>query len=478
MFPALARPRPHWSRLFAAGLLFLLFLELLRLLLPLRVDDLFSVYGYFVIAFLFGIYFCNCGFSGPATIRLFLAYLIWLLLTRWLCGDFYLFIHEPLLYNILLCFLCFVMGTVLEAKQRDRFLLAATVIYAGFFTVFALVGLLVAVTGTYIHIPPENVWINLVSSGGINGLNLLSTIRLITAPRIFMAMALLAHRFFSCRKRVWRALLVLAFVILHLALSLCYSRSVQICLSLCWAGLGLLLVLRRENLKKPLRLGLLVLVPLLAFLLCYKSFALSNNFTAAVRGTVAPRVAAASARSEPMIDPDLVGVQKEQQTSIDLHDNRSVAGNVTLSERTLIWASVPDVLRENPRIVLVGQSKKNMMDAVNHALHLRFPSVTEQKPHMHNVPLQVLLLTGIPGFLLVLGWMLLIVLSAFSGSVSHNRLTLSYQLLAVFIAAFILYNMVESFLFASMDLCSLVFFLIAGVYQGELLSLQPMKKAA
>ena len=92
MFPALARPRPHWSRLFAAGLLFLLFLELLRLLLPLRVDDLFSVYGYFVIAFLFGIYFCNCGFSGPATIRLFLAYLIWLLLTRWLCGDFYLFI--------------------------------------------------------------------------------------------------------------------------------------------------------------------------------------------------------------------------------------------------------------------------------------------------------------------------------------------------------------------------------------------------
>ena len=30
-------------------------------------------------------------------------------------------------------------------------------------------------------------------------------------------------------------------------------------------GLGLLLVLRRENLKKPLRLGLLVLVPLLAF---------------------------------------------------------------------------------------------------------------------------------------------------------------------------------------------------------------------
>ena len=477
---------PDRSALLLIGLLMLLALLMLSVLLPVRGADLFTAYGYAAIAFLAALFFYDRGVHLSAAEWLFLAYLLWVLVTRWLCGDVYLFIHRDQLYRLVLSFLFFVIPSQLSEARRERLLLWATLLYALFYTLAAAAGLFVAVTDTYIHIPPENVWITVTDYDRVAGLNLLSVMRLVTAPRLCLAMALLVYQFVRCRKTAWRVLIAAALLILHAALALCHSRSAQICLSVSWSLLALLLLLEKQpRAPRILRALSLVLVPLLALALCYKSFDVCSGAASAARAALAPRFAAAYSVREAPVSPDFFGVTvkaeafdaassddgsaaaQSSEEDASLRDERSLSGNRTLSGRVNIWRTVPLVLRENPRIALFGQSQKTLMEAPNRFLReLRWSN--EYKNHMHNALLQVLLLTGVPGLLLVAAWMLITLWQA-ARLFFDRRLAipLRTKLLTIPVAAMLLFNLVEVNIFSQNDLSGFLFFLLAGLAAAE-----------
>lgn len=75
------------------------------------------------------------------------------------------------------------------------------------------------------------------------------------------------------------------------------------------------------------------------------------------------------------------------------------------SGRVEVWRAVFQVLQEKPKILLVGSSKLGTMYRVNEILNYPYG-------HCHNMILQILMESGIPGLLLVLGFLIPILRNA------------------------------------------------------------------
>ena len=490
-----------WQTVFAALVLFEFSTLLVALLIPQRAADLHAAYGQLLIAALAGFYFAAAGLPRKAELRIFLLWMVWLLLSRWLSRDFYLFIDRPILLNNLLSFLLLAAGTVLDAKQRQRFLRALTIVYAGFFVLAAAAALFVVLTGTYLHIPPENIWITLFPRGyygmKMRTLNLFSVHRLTTAPRLFLAWCLLLVQILRVRRKLWVVPLGLGMLILHLAVSLCFSRSVQISFSVACALAALLAVYRRPGLSGAKRLLLLVLVPLLCLPLAYKSFDLCTGVVAKLRAGIVPRYEQFYRSSGRQFDPEgLFGLEADvpdetetedpqaqaaasgaasSQTRSDetpedaFTDQRRLAGNVTLTGRTDIWKSIIPSVREKPSILFYGQPSKEIMPLAN-----KYIPSTEYKAYMHNLFAQAFMLTGLPGTLLVLAWCVLLLIKLVRAFFRRAQdVPITYAILTIPLACVFLYDMVEVVIFTNFDVSGYVFLLLAGLFLAEYEELSP-----
>ena len=485
-----------WQRLYAAGVFLLFCFALLRLLAPQRTDDLFETYGRFLLAALFGAFLCREGFPREWLLRLHLGYLAWLLLTRWLNGDFYLFVDRELVRTEVLSFVMLSVGFVLGGEGRRRFLNVLSLVYAGFFVLFSALGLFVAVTGTYIHLPPENVWITIRAVGNpVPLLNLLSSFRLTSAARLYLSWGLLGYQFFRARRLLPRLLLALCMLILHLAIALCYSHTIWITLALSLAMLAVLLghrYLRLQN--RALRIALLALCFVAVFLAGYKSFGLSLRLRDLLRAELAPRFEQAYTASSHPFNPEYFGiagpdpeltVDPAPHTSMEdvlengdvyLETPRSVNTALTLSWRTLIWESVFYRAGREPAFLLRGQLSKEMMEPTNRYLEgvYRIP----RQPNMHNCLFQVVLLTGLPGLLLVLGWFLLSIrrmLSVFFSGAEQVPLPIAF--LTIPLTGMFLFSLMEYELFPAWDSSTRAFLLLLGIFTGLYHEYFPKQKA-
>lgn len=504
----LSRKKPTWQGVFAAGVFALFLLDLLRVLLPIRAEDLYSTYGVVLTAAMAGVYFSRKGLSGPAEIKIFAAYTVWVLLTRWLNRDFYLFVDFRLVLTVLFSFLLFVVGTVLDSKGRESLLDILTLCYAGLFVLGSAIGLFAAFTNTYLHIPPENVWINIYPDGGMYNLNLFSCAsRLGSAVRIYIAWALLVYQLCKRKNVFVRLLLVIGIVISHIAVAMCHSRNIQVSMSVSCGMLAMLVFLKLLK-HKPLALQITVLpvVTALALALCFFSF---NKATAAVSylsAYTAPRFEAFYDALESKPDPEYFGIvltaeelsamsegaapaesdaaakadEGQASAKLDMTDSRKISTNKTLSQRTYIWKAGILAVEQNPSIGLYGRLSNNIMDMINRIIREQVaPSVKEYKHHMHNAYMQTLMLTGIFGLLLVILWTIFMVVKMiklfFAASPSA---TLAVKALTVPLAGTFLFNLAEVNIFTGLDISGACFFLIAGVFIAYYRDLTPCRNSS
>ncbi len=487
----------------------LVFLEfaslLIALLIPQRAEDLHNAYGQLLIAALAGFYLAETELPRGREQRVFLAFLLWLLISRWLNRDFYLFLDRPLLIDNLLALLLLAAGALPDARQRQRLLTALTVVYAGFFVLAAALALFVVLTGTYLHIPPENIWITLLPrnrmSNGVRAINVLSTHRLTTAPRLYMAWCLLLHQLLRRRKKLWAVPLCLGMLILHLTIALCYSRNVRICFSVSCAMLALLAAYRRLRPSLgPKRLIALVLLPLLCLPLAYKSFDLCTAVLGKLRSELCPRYELAYRASDRHLDPEYFGLEttsdaqtpspaekedsgqpgREPDGSAAADENdlftdaRSLAGNKTLTGRTKIWKSILPCIREKPSILLYGQPSKEIMPLAN-----KYIPSKEYKAHMHNMFAQCLMLTGLPGVLLLAAWCVLLAVKMIRFFFCRSEsVPFASAFLTIPLTGMLLFNMAEVLITTNYDVASDLFFLLAGIFLAEYDERFPRREAA
>ena len=277
----------------------------------------FDKYGRFLLAALFGAFLFKAGLPREQVLRLHFCYLLWLLLSRWLNGDVYLFIDWKVLRYEFISFLMLSAGILLPPEGRRRLLNVLSLGFGCFFVLFSLMGLFVAFTNTYFHIPPENVWITIRAEGNPRPLlNLLSSFRLTGAGRLYLAWGLLAYQAVRTRKTGLRVLLVLGMLVLHLAVALCLShttvdrdlaelRDVRAA-----AGIP---PLAMKRWKPALRALVLAVVCIAVIPAVYKSFELSLQLRDRLQPALAARFEQRYESWERKPDPEYFGVAAPEQ---------------------------------------------------------------------------------------------------------------------------------------------------------------------
>ncbi len=447
---------PLFMAVAAAGmLLFYLFIPVA----PLRWHDLYLSYGKTAIVAMAAVYFFCRGFSGTVEIKLVLYYTVWFFLSRLLNHDLYLQNELDITLSRLLCCVMLPVGTLLTADQRRRLLDCVVAVAGLFYLVTACIGLYACIFGVYFYMPPEGAVFgidNFYYGYSFYYIIAWETNRTISAVWFYLAWCMMAYEFFRCDNKLWRIPITLTWLIFHLAIAFCFCRSIKLAVCVNVAMVAVLWGMQKlRSRPRGVRAALLVLFAAVSFLLSYKSFDLMTGAAEIAYNALDTDI---ERTSDQFFGPEY---QKRNEEHQSFADNRDMNFSVTkLSGRSAIYKSVIPALKAEPRRILIGKLSHKVMDYTRKVLNYPYY-------HIHNYLLQVLLLTGLPGFLLVLAFSVLLVIRCirffFSGA------ALSDKLLVLPITGVFMYGMLETILFtdsadqrALTDFRELFFFLLAG----------------
>lgn len=507
MFKNLMQPRDslddNWPRFHMFMVLAILAAFLPSKIVPIRFNELWQVYGYAAVAVLAALYLYHRRLGGVIEVRLMAFYTIWVFISRWLNRDFYLAADLKVVYDCVLSFLVFAAGILLKGEQRKKALDWASIILGGFAFVMAVVGLFIVLSGTSYRFSPEYrlLALSLCYPGtdqAFYALNYFFTHRNISSLWMFAGFSMMLYQFFACRKKLWRIPIVIAAILEFAAIALCHSRTVQIVISLSLGLLALLLAIRYLRIKSRLLLiPLLILVMPVTTLLSYKASEITVEIISDLSSVTVPAFTRKYQDLWQNLDPYCFTITPLEETAsdggeetgttaggdeaaaeqpsntepTDLSDHRDFGKDFsTFTGRTSIWMSAYHAAKDTPSILLRGTLGKTLMVIPQ--------KYTFDAEHMHNFVLQVFMLTGLPGVLLVLAQCLLLVIHLLRlFFCKRPDVPMASKVLAIPVFCMFLYFMMEVSIFTAAEQRSLNFFLIAGMAMAAYYDAFPEKAA-
>lgn len=425
---------------------------------PQRWADLYSFYGKTLVVSVIALALYIKGFSFTAEVKLVWLYALWLLISRILNSDTYMVRESDLVLTKFLCAAMLATGLVLDSKQRRRFMNWFCLALGLFYFCAGLLAIILNLLDKYIYLPPENVLFGLDLPWNIHYLNVFDTNRTISSLWFYIALCLMIYQFFACKKTLGRIAAAIAGLLFYVAIALCFSRTVKVISSGSLAMLAILLAFRYISLRKLWQKCLTVLLcAALVIPLSFKSFDLVCSLMSDVSGILISETAG-----------DEAG--EEESSGVDLSDKRDLKEDLSnLSERRQIYASFIPSLKADPKRILIGSFADKLMNVPNTFVDFPIPFT-----HMHNFILEVFMLTGLPGFLLVAAFcVLLLIRMLHLFFTKDKRVSLAEKTLTIPLAGILIYGMFEVVIFtacgdkrAPTDMRELSFFIIAGMVLG------------
>ena len=438
---------------FHAWAVFLIFCYfMLCPLAPYHWDDSYNFfYGRNFIIIVLALFFFMSRLNHRFEVNLVIFYVLWLMATRFLNGDHWMTREPDLVLSKFLCAAMLGLGPMLDKEGRRRFLNAFCAAVGIFYFASGALAIVVNLLGTYVCLPPEGVLFGLDEPWHIQYINVFNTNRTISSLWFYIAFCLMLYQFFSCRNKLWRIPIVIAGLLFYVAIALVFSRTVKLICSVSVAMLAMLLALRYLPLKKLWQQAAVLLLCAALFVpLTFKSF----DWTAGLMTDV----------SSMLISESSTG---ESSTGVDFSDNRDLSKDISnLSERRQIFASFIPSLKLSPRRILVGCFSDKLMSIPNLFIDFPIPFL-----HMHNFLLEVFMLTGLLGFLLVVFFCLRLLLRMLHlFFTADRRVGMADKVLTIPLAGILLYGMFEVVIFtacsdkrAPTDMRELSFFIISGM---------------
>ena len=442
---------------------------------PLRWADLYASYGKAFIFSFAAIYFFRARLDGVLEVKLVIWYTIWVFLTRLFNTDLYLQNDLDLVISRILCCVILPVGLLLDAKERRVLLDVLIGLCGAFYFVTALMGLYACIFGVYFYIPPEHVVFGLDNHFyGNSYVRIVAweTTRTISAVWFYLCWCMMIYEFFRCEKKLWRIPICIALFVFHMAMAFCITRSILLAASVNAAMLAVLGGMKHVRAdSKALRAVLIALLAAAALVLCYKSFEWLRTGTALVYDAMDVKI---ERTADQFMDEDVIGTDGQNfSDSRDMKETLSSGSN-----RFGVWAAAIPAIRDEPLRLLIGKYNAKLMDG---------PHRYQIGPfwHMHNYLIQVLMLTGLIGFLLVLAFSVLLVVRMVRLFFSaHPKATTAVKSLTLPVSGILVYGMLETVIFtasaderALTDFRELFFFLLAGVVLAYSYELEPSNKA-
>ncbi len=426
---------------------------------PIRWNDLYVSYGRAAIAAMAGVYFFRRGIHGPVEVRLLVFYTLWFFVSRLLNTDLYLQNELDITLSRVLCCVVLPTGLLLSPEGRRRLLDFIVAVFCAFYLVTALIGLYACVFGVYFYLPPEEATFgidNFYYGYTFYYIIAWGTNRTISAVWFYLAWCMMAYEFFRCENRLWRIPICLAWFVFHLSIAFCFCRSIKLAVCVNVAMVVVLVGVHRLRVnRRALKTLLVAALAAASLLLTYKSFDAMTTATAYVYNSLDTDI---ERTSDAFFGE---GYKKRNEEFQSFDDKRDMSLTIsTISGRSRLYGTVIPALKAEPRRILIGKLSAKVMDYTR--LVTNYPYY-----HIHNYLLQVLLLAGVPGFLLALAFSLLLVYRCVRLFFSKARI--ADKLLVLPLTGVLMYGMLETIIFtdsadqrALTDFRELFFFLIAG----------------
>lgn len=330
-----------------------------------------------------------------------------------------------------LVFVCFPAGYLANRNIVQSFLKWAGIITVSAVTLTDAAAIAMALTGNYIMLPFNAQY----------GLGIMPRYQRLAAlcypnsiGMIGMICVVLAIYLFLKTKRVlWRALYAASVFIISIAIALANARTSEIALAFTLGLIAFALAFRALLKRKALARWLIAV--LAAFCIAAASFGLNSLVLRGFNRITAPQAAQASVETQPSAETT-PATPAATTTAVDRPIGEDIA---SFNGRTAIWQAAFTEMYRDKSILLFGTSAGLAEEVIGQY-------EAAQGRNLHNSFLQVLFALGIPGFALMLGFLLIVLIAAVRVFFAGEQPGDAERLLPAALAAILVLSCMESFL--------------------------------
>lgn len=387
------------------------------------------------------------GLKDGAEIRLMFVFCLLASLLRFIDGSYR---EEAILIIVLglwMCLPCLAAASLADSKLRYRLLDAVSIVVTTAYTLIGLPCIYTGITGNTIYHPLTGVsmceliggrlYLFYINCNSVSGW-------------YFMMLLLLFYLFFRSKKLWQRLLLALEMLICYTCLALTYGRGGMLAFAVGMGMLAAALGLKHLPLKKHWhRLCAVLLLVCAVSPLAYKSFQLGTGAISAVSNSIYAQHQQESPeeKSEPAA-----------QSNAEMLNSRGMGS----SGRTTLWIASLECVLEEPIRLLTGRSMP--MEETNAYIKEHYPQETARygnRPNHHNTYLELFQMFGLPGFLLMMAFFVLLTVKMIRLYFAPEA-EIYLKVIIMMLSGIMVYNLFESTLFCIYDMRTVVFCVLSG----------------
>lgn len=394
---------------------------------------------------------------------------LWLFLSCLINGDAYLIYNRTFILGVFISFISFlIVIPTLHAGQRAGGFAMLSLVYGVLMLLLAALSIGVVLTGTPFSTPLSDERIHV----SINRLFLFRYHPNEVGSAFVIGLYLLMYLLLRSRAILYKLLLAAGVLILSLAIALTGSRT-AILLAACGIGFAVFWLVCHHAFEGKSRawvkwvigtVSMLAVTLIVYVALTFSVGVISNlsSLTASQRAAEATITQTPADTAEAISQAPADTVETIAQTpndtaadnAVHMDESRILLKDIgTFNMRVEIWQTGLTYLAENPRALLFG--------APDHVVARIPSSVGRSEFHMHNAYLEMLLLGGIPGLLLYLGFLFVVFRSCLQLAFG-KRSRLEHRFLAMLPVLIAVNGITEIYPLFSGNVMDMMFFAISG----------------
>lgn len=390
---------------------------------------------------------------------IFLLYALWMAVSRLLLGQWQDFLNpeadfQPTVLRPVLGACLVLLAGSLAGEDRRKFLNRLTLAFCGFMTLLGLAAIFTSITLHPLFI--RGIYLSWIETDDkVIYPKLLGVHRNICGACFMAAFFLLIRRFLNCENRRGCILIGLSLPVVFFGIALQHSRTACVATACGLGMLALALVMERFGGKiNGRRLASAAAAVLLTVAVGYKALDFCADLTGAasriVRGMLGKQVIQLSDTDEPASD------------TVYIEDSREFMNDLgSFTGRTDIWKTAWKVSTRSAGSLLLGNPESHFPEDLQ-----QIGGFTRRVIHGHNLFVQALYVSGVPGVLMLLAFVLCL-LKYMLIRFFRQELRAREKCLVILLACLLIYGLLEPLLSAATAMVSDIFLLSAGILEAE-----------
>lgn len=417
-------------------------------------------------------------------VKLLVLYLFWLLLTRFMNSDTTLVKSADHLRTVTFSVSLLCCGMALDSDNRRKALNIVSILVCTFFTILSVAAIYSAVIRTELNLP-FGISFGFVNEGKSHIYQcMIGRSRNQTSIWFGMSFCLVLYQMLRCKKKIYIFPLAIDALLLYTVVGLSMSRGTMIALCVALALFFMLLADKKlMNGKIGKRILVLALIAVVSLPVFYKGYGLMAGAIDSAHSMIQSRqeapvgeivdggeYAAEAVEAVEVAEADNDTAAEASVSESSLSDPRGKDSIMILGGRTYNWKSAIAAIRVEPsRLIKGGIIYEYMLlpDSLNEQ-EVR----SEHFVNMHNFLVDALMLSGVLGLALMLGFTVLCVIRMVKVFFAGN-IDIAVKALTIPLAAGFVKNMMETIIFNADEISNSLFCLIMGIFLAYSYELLP-----